>query len=447
MSTETNTEHEPTPERAAPLSARSPDTEADAWGLVDYIWASPSPFHAVTNAASRLEQAGFVEVDERAEPVKIEAGKGYYIQRGGTIMAWRAGTDAPAAAGFRMIGTHTDSPNLRVKPRPDAKGEGWRQLAVEPYGGVLLATWTDRDLGLSGQVIVRDGTGLSRRLFRTDAPIARIPNLAIHLDRGVNKDGLKLNQQKHLPPVVGLGEGQGLAEWLRDRLEVEEVVSWELGLHDTQVPTVGGLDDEFVFAPRLDNLACSYTALMAMVESSPKAHTQVIALFDHEEVGSRTWRGAAGPMLQQVLTRIVRDHELQAGGGLERACAVSWMCSADMAHGVHPHHADKHEPGHKPVLNGGPVIKANFNQRYATDAESTALFRAACADMGVSCQDFVTRSDIPCGSTIGPISAAQLGIRTVDVGSAMLSMHSIREQCGAADVAGMALVMRKVLDG
>ncbi len=430
-----------------PTSNSRLETAGTAQGMVDYIWASPSPFHAVQEAVQRLEAAGFVEVDERAEPVPIEAGRGYFVHRWGAILAWRAGTDAPAAAGFRVVGTHTDSPNLRLKPRPDGKGEGWRQLAVEPYGGVLLATWADRDLGLSGQVMVRDDNGLSRRLFRTDAPIARIPNVAIHLNRGVNKDGLKLNQQKHLPPVVGLGEGQGLADWLKEQLQVDEVISWDLGLHDTQVPTIGGMDREFIFAPRLDNLACTYTALTALIEAQPSPHTQVIALFDHEEVGSRTWRGAAGPMLRQVLSRIVRDHELQAGGGLDRACAASWMCSADMAHGVHPNYPEKHEPGHKPVLNGGPVIKANYNQRYATDGMGTALFRAACNEVEVACQDFVTRSDMPCGSTIGPISAAELGIRTVDIGGAMLSMHSIREQCGSEDVAQMALVMRQVLQG
>jgi len=430
-----------------PTSQNQQLTNATAQGLVEFVWAGPSPFHVVATAVQQLEAAGFVAVDERAEPVELHPGQGYFIERGGTVMAWRAGTDAPSAAGFRLIGTHTDSPNLRIKPRPDGKGEGWRQLAVEPYGGVLLSTWADRDLGLSGQVIVRDDTGLARRLFRTDAPLARIPNLAIHLNRSVNKDGLKLNQQKHLPPVVGLGDGEGLAAWLRDRLEVHEVLSWELGLHDTQKPVIGGIDDEFIFAPRLDNLACSYPALTAMIESTVQRHTQVVALFDHEEIGSRTWRGAAGPMLQQVLTRIVRDHTEQAGGGLVRACAISWMCSADMAHGVHPNYADRHEPSHKPHVNAGPVIKANYNQRYATDAESTALFRAACSDMGVTCQDFVTRSDVRCGSTIGPISAAELGIRTVDIGASMLSMHSIREQCGVADVPQMALVLRKVLNG
>lgn len=423
-------------------------TQASAQGLIDFVWASPSPFHCVESAAAALAKAGFTEVDERDPPVAVAPGSLAFMRRGGSLMAWRGGTDAPAAAGFRIVGAHTDSPNLRVKPRPDAGNEGYRKLGLEVYGGVLLATWLDRDLGLSGRVMVRGDGGIEERLFRCDRPIARIPNLAIHLNRGVNTDGLKLDAQKHLPALIGLGEGPSFAAWVAGELGTtpEAVLSWELGLHDLQRPVLGGMDHEFVFSPRLDNQFCSYAALIAMIEAEPSRATQVLALFDHEEIGSRTQRGAQGPWLRDVLQRLVRDHSERAPGGLERAVTHSWMVSADMAHGVHPNYAELHEPLHKPRLNGGPVLKAHVEHRYATDAEGAAFFRVVCADIGVPCQDFVIRTDLLCGSTIGPITAAELGIRTVDIGSAQLSMHSVREQAGAADAAMLSRSMRRALE-
>lgn len=421
---------------------------ASAQGLIDYIWQSPSPFHAVETSAQMLRQAGFVEIKEKLGDWEgqLEPGTGGFIIRGASLVAWRSGTEAPAQGGFRLLGAHTDSPNLRIKPNPDVGKDGYRQVGVEPYGGLILATWTDRDLGLSGKVVVRDDTGLNTRLFRTDAPVARIANVAIHLNREVNTKGLKLDRQKHMVPLLGLGKWDGLAPWLAEQMGVHEVLTWELGLHDVQPPSLGGIDREFVFAPRLDNLGSCYPAVVALCSAQPSPRTQVVALFDHEEVGSRSYRGAAGPLLQQVLRRLERNHPQKAHGGLERAVANSWMMSADMAHGLHPNFADKNEPDHRPRLNGGPVLKANVSQRYATDCESAALFKSACADLGLPCQDFVTRSDLACGTTIGPISAAQLGIRTVDVGCAMLSMHSVREQCGSDDPAMMARLMQHVLE-
>ena len=423
-------------------------TRATADGLVAFIAAGPSPFHCVAHSASLLEAAGYQRVDEAAEPVAQPPGAKGYVVRGGALVAWRMGSTAPAAAGFRLLGAHTDSPNLRIKPRPDVSSEGWRQLGVEPYGGLVMSTWADRDLGISGHVMVRGPTGPQARLFQCDEPVARVPNLAIHLNREVNKDGHKLNAQTQLVPVVGLGEWEGFAAWLATGLGVAagDILSWELGLHDVQAPVVGGIDEQFVFAPRLDNQASCYAALCALLEADPGQPTQVVALFDHEEIGSRSWRGAMGPMLEQVLGRLVRDATEQAPGGLQRATACSWMVSADMAHGVHPSHADKHEPQHKPLLGQGPVLKTHSEQRYATDAEGMAFFRLACAEAEVPCQDFVSRSDLPCGSTIGPISAGELGIRTVDVGCAMLSMHSIREQAATADVPLYARALRRCLE-
>ena len=417
-----------------------------AQGLVDFIQASPSPFHCVAEAVRQLEAAGFRSIDEGAEPEALHPGEGRFVVREGSILAFRPGTDAPGVAGFRILGAHTDSPNLRLKPRPDCGAEGWRQLAVEPYGGLIQATWTDRDLGLSGRVVVRGPSGVEARLFRCDRPIARIANLAVHLNREVNSAGLQLNAQRHLPPVIGLAGGQRFETWLKAELNVDEVLSTELGLHDLQPATIGGLDDELIFAPRLDNQGSCYPALRALIEAAPAPATQVTVLFDHEEVGSRSWRGAMGPLLRDVLGRIVRDHVLQARGGLERATANSLLVSADMAHGVHPNYADKHEPEHKPRVNGGPTIKTHVEGRYATDAESMARFLVAAAEVEVPVQHFVTRSDLACGTTIGPIAAAELGIRTVDVGNPMLSMHSIREQAGVRDVALMARVMKQVLE-
>jgi len=417
-----------------------------AQAMVDFIQAAPSPFHAVDEVARSLSEAGFLEIDEAGAPGPIEAGGQGFIRRGGAIVAWRAGSQSPAEAGFRVAAAHTDSPNLRIKPKPDVQSEGYRQLGVEQYGGVLLATWTDRDLGISGSVIVSGEGGREERLFRHDKPIARVANLAIHLNRGVNKDGLKLNAQKHMVPIIGIGEGQSFHDWLAGELGVDEVLAWELGLHDLQEPTIGGIDEQFIFAPRLDNLACCYTIAAAFLGAKTAPHTQVMALFDHEEVGSRSYRGAMGPMLREVLTRIEQGHAVQAAGGFSRAAANSWMVSCDMAHGVHPNYADRHEPQHKPVLGGGPVLKGHVEQRYASEADTAARLRAACAAVGVPCQEFISRTDLACGSTVGPMIASELGIRTVDIGMAQLSMHSIREQCGADDPGQMVAVLTHIYD-
>lgn len=415
--------------------------------LLEYLHKSPSPYHCVDETAQRLLAAGFLEVDEQGEPHALPPGHMGFIRRAGTLIAWRAGSEAPAAAGFRLLGAHTDSPNLRIKPRPDVKSEGYWQWGVEVYGGALLATWTDRDLGLAGRVFVKgEGGRPEARLLRVDRPIARVPNLAIHLNRGVNDEGLKLDAQKQLVPMIGSwSEERGFKRWVETTLDTGEILSWDLCLYDITAPTLGGLDQEFVFSARLDNQASCFQSLSALLCAQPAAATQVMVLFDHEEVGSRSAHGAMGAFLKDVLSRLERDHTERAKGGLERAMTKSFLVSLDMAHGVHPNYAALHEPNHKPVLNGGPVIKEHVEQRYATDAETSALFRAACAEEDVPCQDFVIRSDLACGSTIGPISSAQLGVRTVDVGAAMLSMHSVREQCGAKDTEMMVKALTRVL--
>lgn len=413
--------------------------------FISFIHASPTPYHCVETALARLRAKGFTEIDERAEPKQHDAGAGAFIRRGGTIIAWRAGTSSPVVAGMVLLGAHTDSPNLRLKPRPDVKSAGYRSWGVEPYGGLLLSTWLDRDLGISGRVTVSRSGVLVDELVRCDRPVAHIPNLAIHLNRTVNDQGLILDRQKHLPPLVGLERARDFKGFLSSLVD-GDVVGFDLSLHDLQAPTRGGVDDELLFSPRLDNQASCYVALQALLDAKPSPRTQVIALFDHEEIGSRSQTGAQGAILRDTLTRIVRDHALQAKGGLERALASSFLISMDMAHGVHPNYADKHEPTHAPVLNKGPVIKEHVEQRYATDGATAARFRRWCSDVDVPVQEFVIRSDLACGSTIGPISSSELAIPTVDVGAPMLSMHSIRETCGVDDTGLMLKVITHALE-
>ncbi len=424
---------------------------ATAQDLLDFVAASPSPYHAVERARERLEAAGFVAFDERVEQEAVAPGDGGYLVRGGSLIAWRAGVEPAPEAGFRVLVAHTDSPNLRLMPNPEAQREGQVAWHVEPYGGVLAATWSDRDLGLSGRVSVREGNGVGLRLVRVDKPLARIPNVAIHLNRQVNTEGLKLDFARQLVPLVGQGSADELSvkALVAQTLDLDDndILAWDLMFHDVQPPSLGGWNDEFVFAPRMDNQFCCFAALDAIVQAELGAPTMVVALFDHEEVGSRSASGADSVMLRYVLERLLRRGTEQAPGGLQRASAHSYCVSADMAHGVHPNYADLHDGRHRPVMNGGPVIKTNARQRYSTDAETAGLFRQVCEEQEVPVQDFLCRPDLACGSTVGPFCASRLGIRTVDVGCAMLSMHSAREQAGAADVALLGQVFERVLAG
>ena len=418
--------------------------------LLDFIDASPSPFHAVENAARLLTGGGFVRLEERdAFPRGARRG---FVQRGGSLLAWSAGERPAAEVGFRVLGAHTDSPNLRIKARPNTGAAGLRQLGVEVYGGVLLNSWLDRDLSLSGRVMLRGSDGAAEaRLFKHDAPLLRIPQLAIHLDREVNTRGLVLDPQQHLAPVWGVGrpDERGFQKFLARELGCapEEVLSWDAMLHDVVPSTVIGLEGELLCAPRLDNLCscwCALQALLAEASRTDDAPIAVVCLFDHEEVGSTSNRGAQSPLLEHVLERLVAA----AGGGredLHRAIAASFCASIDMAHATHPNYREKHEPEHWIQLNAGPVIKLNTNMRYATDAESEAAFQLACERAGVPVQKYFHRSNLACGSTIGPLTAARLGMRTVDVGCPQLSMHSIRELCGVEDPLSMTRALRAFL--
>lgn len=430
------------------------DLPAEARDLIDFIERSPTPYHATAEVAARLERAGFQRFDE-AEPFSFEAGSRGYVVRGGSVIGFVLGARAPEQAGFRLLGAHTDSPNLRLKPRPDLENVGYRQLAVEVYGGVLLATWLDRDLGVAGRVALADG---SHALVRVSEPICRIPNLAIHLNREVNKDGLLLNPQLHLSPIFGL-EGAGsksilelvvgaLAAGPFAGVRPEDVLGFDLCLFDLQPPAVGGARGEFLFSARLDNLASCHAALLALLAGPATTDaTRVIALYDHEEVGSQSATGARSQLLESVLERLAEAYPGAGAQARPRAFARSLFVSADMAHGVHPNYADKHDRQHRPLLGAGPVIKVNANQSYATDGPGVAEFTRACREQGAPPQHFVARNDMPCGSTIGPITAARLGIRTIDVGNPMLSMHSCREMAAVSDVAPMIAALGAVLRG
>ncbi len=425
--------------------------------LLAFIDRSPTPYHAVASAAERLEKAGFSRLEESELWSLSAAARHYVVRAGGSLAAFEVGLRAPAEAGFRVVGAHTDSPNLRIKPIPDVHTDGYHQLAVEPYGGVLLHTWLDRDLSLAGRVSLREQDQTSTRRVDFERPLLRVPSLAIHLNREIRDDGLKLNAQRHLVPVLGLSDEGSLAELLCDELAKdggkrpgpEELLAYDLMAYDTQPSTRSGANGEFIHAPRLDNLASSHAALVALqgaVEAGPAEATRLVVLYDHEEVGSRSSQGAAGTFLEDTLARLASGVDAAGPQNLARAVARSWLVSADMAHAVHPNYADRHEPAHWPRIGCGPVIKTNTNQAYATDAESAGFFAALCARVGVVAQHFVARSDLGCGSTIGPISAARVGIRTVDVGAPMLSMHSCREMAGAGDVQPMIDVFGAFFD-
>lgn len=425
---------------SAPLSPAADDA-ARAVELGAFIDASPTPYHAVANVAASLEAAGFSRLDE-AERWDDTIGDRYLV-RGGTLVAWR-GSANHLDAGLRIIGAHTDSPNLRLKPNPDTGRAGYAQLGVEVYGGALWNSWLGRDLGLAGRLALRSGDegrseAIDEVLVTIDEPLLQIPQLAIHLDRGVNESGLVLNPQQHLQPVWGLGPPRpgALVELVAATAGVDpaRVAGFDLMCHDLAPSQVIGRDGALLSAPRLDNLLSCWAGLEAFLATPVDAPgIGVLALFDHEEVGSASASGAAGSVLPSTLERLV----LGLGGDRAELAAViarSWCVSADGAHAVHPNYADRHDPAHQVLPNAGPVIKHNANERYATDAVSAAHFQSCCDQAGVPVQQFAMRSDLACGSTIGPLTAAGLGVRTVDVGVAQLAMHSARELCGSADPA------------
>ncbi|XP_010536640.1 PREDICTED: probable aspartyl aminopeptidase [Tarenaya hassleriana] len=448
--------------------------------FLSFLNASPTAFHAVDEAKRRLQKAGYEQVSER-DDWKLEAGKKYFFTRNfSTVVAFAIGKKYVAGSGFHIVGAHTDSPCLKLKPVSKVVKGGFLEVGVQTYGGGLWHTWFDRDLTVAGRVIVKEekagSVSYSHRLVRIEDPIMRIPTLAIHLDRNVNSDGFKPNTHTHLVPVLATaikaelnkvpaqsdpaegGENDGgkkctdsnskpkhhplLLQMIASEIgcKPEEICDFELQACDTQPSILAGAAKEFIFSGRLDNLCMSYCSLKALIDATSsendleeEAGVRMVALFDHEEVGSNSAQGAGSPVMFDALSHITScfssDYKL-----IKKAIQRSLLVSADMAHALHPNYMDKHEENHQPKMHGGLVIKTNANQRYATNAVTSFIFKEIAEKHNLPVQDFVVRNDMGCGSTIGPILASGVGIRTVDVGAPQLSMHSIREMCAVDDV-------------
>lgn len=425
--------------------------------FLKFVNASPSPYHAVHETQARLELAGYTRIHED-QPWRIEPlGKYYFTRNQSSIVAFHVGGKFVAGNGFSIVAAHTDSPVLKIKPVSKTGRHGYVQVGVECYGGGLWHTWFDRDLTLAGRVLYESNGHVKTALIHPHSPVMRIPTLAIHLDRGVNDEGFKFNKQTHLLPVLSTVVADALNQPATGTMEThhsaligllareaecqpDEIRDFEVNLVDNVPGAIGGLNNEFIFSGRLDNLMMSFCAVQGLLASTnieSEHNVRMIALFDNEEVGSGSNQGAAGTMMQDVITRIT---QVTAGENAPRdleqvAFRRSLLVSADMAHAIHPNYPEKHEENHQPRIHAGVVVKTNSNQRYATNAQTALAFRRIAAAHDIPLQEFVVRNDVMCGSTIGPIIAANCGLRTVDIGVPQLSMHSIREMCGVTDVA------------
>ncbi len=427
-------------------------------GLLDFITKSPTPFHAVSTMADILNANGYTCLNEKDQwglQGKQPAGERYYVTRNdSSIIAFQI-NQALLDNGIRMVGAHTDSPCLKVKPNPEIINNNYLQLGVEVYGGALLNPWFDRDLSLAGRIsYLNEDDVIEHRLIDLKKAIAVIPSLAIHLDREAN-DKREINKQKHLPPVLmKLPEGDvdakvnfksvllkivnvDIEQAGADKVKAQKILDYELSFYDVQQPAVIGLHDDFISSARLDNLLSCYTGLRALLDNDGEQNALLVCN-DHEEVGSASAVGAQGPFLKSVLERLCQSDE-----DVSRMIANSMMISADNAHGVHPNYADKHDGNHGPLLNNGPVIKINANQRYASNSETSSVFMHLCERADVPVQSFVVRSDMACGSTIGPITASEIGVKTVDVGVPTFAMHSIRELAGRWDAYYLYRVLKQ----
>lgn len=430
-----------------PSTASAPRSVVEDLGR--FVMESPSSFHAAHAAAARLEQAGFARLDETEDWTRTGVRGRRYVLRDGAVIAWATPAEVPPAAGFRILGAHTDSPGFKLKPRPTTTARTWHQAGVETYGGALLNSWLDRELRLAGRLVVRGTDGAPVEHLTATGPVARIPQLAIHLDRDANK-GLQLDRQQHVQPIWGVGqpEDADVLELLAEHaaggpVDPARIVGYDVVLADSQPPAVFGHGGTLFASGRLDNLSSVHAGLSALAREAEAVEQgrqiAVLAAFDHEEIGSRTRSGAAGPFLEDVLVRIAEGLGRSAAEH-RRSLAGSVCLSADAGHLVHPNYQGHHDPVNRPVPGAGPLLKINADQHYATDAVGAGIWAEACARAGVGYQEFVSNNRVPCGSTIGPITAARLGVRTIDVGIGLLSMHSARELCHVDDVAALGAV-------
>jgi aspartyl aminopeptidase len=406
-------------------------------GLLDYIKTSPTPYHAVANTEKLLSSAGYKRLYESDHWTLEEGGSYYVIRAGSSLIAFTMGSTPLVESGYKMLGTHTDSPCLKVKPEPEILNDSYLQLGVEVYGAALLNPWFDRDLSLAGRVSYLDtDREIKHALIDFETPVAVIPSLAIHLDRDANKKRT-VNPQKHIVPIV-MHTAEVEVESFRDILLTQlqhqndsdlnvEILDYEMSFYDSQAPAIVGLKNDFIAGARLDNLLSCYVGLMSFIANA-EGKSKLFICSDHEEVGSASASGADGPFLRSVLERLVDNNE-----DVSRMIDKSMMISVDNAHGVHPNYPDHHDSNHGPILNEGPVIKVNANQRYATDSDTSAYFKYLCGRVEMPFQSYVVRTDLACGSTIGPITAAGIGVKTLDVGVPTLAMHSIRELAGFYD--------------
>lgn len=421
--------------------------------LLDFIDASPSPWHVVKTIEAQLatQTPAWERLDETAKWTLQPGGRYYVVRDDSSIVLFVQGQKPLAETGFKIIGAHTDSPGLRLKPNAASSGDGLLRLGVEIYGGPILATFTDRDLSLAGRIAYKNDQGdIASLLVKFDQPLLRLPNLAIHMNRTVNEDGLKLQKQTELPLILSaLTEEQLPQAYFSALLQQQtgvaatRILSWDLAVYDTQKGAFWGAENQFYADSQLDNLSSCHAALQALLFDDTQPDTTLVcALFDHEEIGSRSNKGADGSFLPDVLQRIALS-TAEGSEDVARALAKSFMISADMAHAYQPNFPNAYDPDHKVGINKGPVIKINANQSYSSESVSAAMFADWCEQAEVPYQTYSHRCDMPCGSTIGPITAAKLGIRSIDVGSPMWAMHSIRESAGVLDHDYLIRVMKR----
>jgi aspartyl aminopeptidase len=409
---------------------RGMDATAHIDDLGSFISASPSSYHAAAEVARRLADAGYARLDEAADWREVvRPGARLVLVRDGAVIALALPSEAGPATPFRVLGAHTDSPTFKLKPRPALSSNGWQQAGVEVYGGPIIASWFDRELEFAGRLVDTAGTV---HLVRT-GPFARIPHLAIHLDRDINTS-FAPDRQRDTQPIFGVDGPDVLTHLARAAglSSAGDIAGFDVVSVDSAAPARFGADGSLFAAARLDNLTSVHAGLTALERTSPGSAIAVLAAFDHEEIGSESRSGAAGPLLSDVLERV----SAALGGDrsdLARAIFGSWCLSADAGHAVHPNKPERHDPANRPIAGGGPLLKINANQRYTTDAVGAALWARTCEKAGIPFQEFVSNNAVPCGSTIGPITAVRIGIPTLDVGTPLLSMHSARELCHVDD--------------